>query len=42
MQAGYRAIGLDSIPVEAWRALGGEKVDILWDLMSDIENQQII
>ena len=23
----------DEIPVEAWRALGGEGVDLLWDLM---------
>ena len=30
----------DEIPVEAWRALGGEGVDLLWDLMIKIEDQE--
>ena len=32
-----KATGPDEIPVEAWRALGGEGVDLLWDLMIKIE-----
>ena len=32
----YKATGPDEIPVEAWRALGGEGVDLLWDLMIKI------
>ena len=32
----------DEIPVEAWRALGGEGVDLLWDLMIKIEEQEHI
>ena len=36
------ATGPDEIPVEAWRALGGEGVDLLWDLMIKIEEQEHI
>ena len=32
-----KATGADEIQVEAWRALGGEGVDLLWDLMIRIE-----
>ena len=28
--------------MEAWRALGGEGVDLLWDLMIKIEEQEHI
>ena len=31
-----KAVGPDFIPVEAWKALGDEGVDILWDLMEKI------
>ena len=31
-----KAAGPDSIPVEAWKALGEEGVDILWDLFSKV------
>ena len=37
-----KATGPDEIPVEAWRALGGEGVDLLWDLMIKIEEQEHI
>ena len=37
-----KATGPDEIPVEAWRALGGEGVDLLWDLMIKIEQQEHI
>ena len=37
-----KATGPDKIPVEAWRALGGEGVDLLWDLMIKIEEQEHI
>ena len=37
-----KATGPDEIPVEAWRALGGEGVDLLWDLMVKIEEQEHI
>ena len=35
-----KATGPDVIPVEARRALGGEGVDLLWDLMIKIEEQE--
>ena len=35
-----KATGQDEIPVEAWRVLGGEGVDLLWDLMIKIEEQE--
>ena len=37
-----KATGPDEIPVEAWRVLGGEGVDLLWDLMIKIEEQEHI
>ena len=37
-----KATGPDEIPVEAWRALGGEGVDLMWDLMVKIEEQEHI
>ena len=37
-----KATGPDEIPVEAWRALGGEGVDLLWDVMIKIEEQEHI
>ena len=35
-----KAKGPDEIPVEAWRALEGEGVDLLWDLIIKIEEQE--
>ena len=37
-----KATGPDEIPVEAWRALGEEGLDLLWDLMIKIEEQEHI
>ena len=37
-----KAMGPDEIPVEAWRALGGEEVNLLWDLMIKIEEEEHI
>ena len=37
-----KATGPDEIPVEAWRVLGEEGVDLLWDLMTKIEEQEHI
>ena len=37
-----KATGPDEIPVKAWRVLGGEVVDLLWDLMIQIEEQEHI
>ena len=37
-----KATGPDEIPVEAWRALRGEGLDLLWDLMVKIEEQEHI
>ena len=37
-----KATGTDEIPVEAWRALGGEGVDLLWDLMIKIKEHEHI
>ena len=37
-----KATGADEIPVEAWRALGGEVVYLLWDLMIKIDEQEYI
>ena len=37
-----KATGPDEIPVKAWRALGGKGVDLLWDLMIKIEDQEHI
>ncbi|XP_066958119.1 uncharacterized protein [Macrobrachium rosenbergii] len=31
-----KAVGPDGIPVEVWKCLGGEEVDILWDLFSKV------
>ena len=33
-----KAPGPDHLPVEAWKALGGEGVDILWKLINKIFN----
>ncbi|XP_068240164.1 uncharacterized protein [Palaemon carinicauda] len=35
-----KAAGLDNIPVEVWESLGEEGIDILWDLMQKIFNQE--
>lgn len=37
-----KAVGHDSIRVEAWQALGKEGVDILWGLVRKIEEQEVI
>ncbi len=37
-----KAVGPDNIPVEAWKALGKEGVDILWGLIRKIEEQEVI
>ena len=37
-----KATGPDEIPVEAWRVLGGEEMDLLWDLMIKIYEQEHI
>ena len=34
-----KAVGLDGIPVEVWKVLGREGVDILWDIFSKIFHQ---
>ena len=36
------ATGPNEIPVEAWMFLGGEGMDLLWDLMIKIEEQEHI
>ena len=35
-----KAIGPDGIPAEVWKALGEEGIDLLWDLMKKIEEQE--
>ena len=35
-----KAPGPDNLPVEAWKALGSEGVDILWNLMDKIFNEE--
>ena len=35
-----KAAGPDNIPVEVWKSLGEEGIDILWDLMQKIFNQE--
>ena len=35
-----KAVGPDGIPAEVWKCLGGEGIDILWDLMSKIYRQE--
>ena len=37
-----KAVGPDGIPVEVWRCLGEEGVDILWDLFNKIYQQEKI
>ncbi|XP_067137277.1 uncharacterized protein [Centruroides vittatus] len=37
-----KAVGTDWIPVEAWRGLGKEGIDILWDLMKKLWQQEKI
>ena len=36
------ATGMDGIPVEVWKCLGEEGVDMLWDLMKGIYEQEKI
>ena len=35
-----KAAGPDKIPMEAWKSLGEEGIDILWDLMQKIFSQE--
>ena len=35
-----KAPGPDNLPVEAWKALGSEGVDILWNLMDKVFNEE--
>ncbi|WP_048327963.1 RNA-directed DNA polymerase, partial [Streptococcus dysgalactiae] len=37
-----KAVGVDQIPVEAWKSLDDEGVDILWDLMGKLAKQEKI
>ena len=37
-----KATGMDGIPVEVWKCLGEEGIDILWDLMKGIYEQEKI
>ncbi|XP_067143710.1 uncharacterized protein [Centruroides vittatus] len=37
-----KAVDTDRIPVEAWRGLGKEGIDILWDLMKKLWQQERI
>ena len=37
-----KAVGPDGIPVEVWRCLGEEGMDILWDLFTKIYQQKKI
>ena len=37
-----KATGPDGIPVEAWRSLGEEGIDMLWDLMQKIYDKEKI
>ena len=36
------ASGMDGIPVEVWKCLEGEGIDMLWDLMQGIYEQEIM
>ena len=37
-----KAVGPDGIPVEAWRALGEEGIDVLWLLMKKVMDSERI
>ena len=37
-----RAIGPDGIPVEVWKSLGEEGIDMLWDLTNKIYQQEVM
>ena len=37
-----KAIGPDGIPVEAWKSLGEEGIDMLWDMTNKIYQQETI
>ena len=37
-----KAIGPDGIPVEAWKSLEEEGIDMLWDLMNKIYQQEVM
>ena len=37
-----KATGMDGIPVEVWKCLGEEGIDMLWDLMQGIYEQEKI
>ena len=37
-----KATGMDGIPVEVWKCLGEEGIDMLWDLMQGIYEQETI
>ena len=37
-----KATGMDGIPVEVWKCLGEEGIDMLWDLMKGIYEQEKI
>ena len=37
-----KATGMDGIPVEVWKCLGDEGIDMLWDLMQGIYEQETI
>ena len=37
-----KAVGPDGIPAEAWKALGEEGIDLLWDLFEKIHEQEEI
>ena len=37
-----KATGMDRIPVQVWKRLGEEGIDMLWDLMQRIYEQEKI
>ena len=37
-----KATGMDGIPVEVWKCLGEEGIDMLWDMMQGIYEQETI
>ena len=37
-----KATGPDGLPIEAWKALGGDGIDILWKLMNEILEKEVI
>jgi len=37
-----KAVGPDNIPIEAWKSLGEAAVDVLWDLLNEIYEQEKI